>query len=186
MNKILVIMGSPRKQGNTHLLCNKFTELLNNSFPPENILVANIGLEKEFHPCYDCKMCINSKCKINDSLKKYISWFNESNYVVWFTPIYFFQLPSQSKCFLDRLYSAKWENKKLYTVIISGSPERYGGSDIIEEIFQRSSEWCGFSYRYSYNKITDDKILPLNQSDLKTFGIIINDIKECMQNENKV
>lgn len=183
MSKVLVIMGSPRTGGNTNILCQKFVKMLKKEIPEKDVYVANIGFESELHPCKCCGACIE-ECPIDDSIKEILLHFDESDFVVWFTPIYFFQMTGQSKVLIDRLgASDKWEGKHFYFAFISGSSGRFGGEDILFDIVERIAEWHNSYLGVCYHKMTNDEILPVNDKDLKFFTSVITDIKECMNNE---
>lgn len=182
MNKILLIMGSPRVQGNTFALYSYFKGILDSRGIKYDFL--EVGLEKNLHPCTHCKACYKiGHCFQKDSFSEVLSRFKSYEYVVWFTPIYFFQLPSQSKAFLDRLYSEQdwWDNKKFFVVAVSGSQGYFGGADVLEETFIRSSEYCGFEYLGMYNKVTNDEILGVNSEDSFALNSIVDAIKEGLQ-----
>lgn len=180
MSKVLVIMGSPRVEGNTSILSKEFIRRLNEEIPEKDIYVANIGLERNLKPCRHCGACV-VKCPIEDNIKDILLEFEDSDFVVWFTPIYYFQMSGQSKVLIDRLgASNKWKEKHFYFAFISGSCGRMGGEDILFDVVKRTSEWYGFYLGPCYHKTTNDKILPIDDKDINFFDSVIRDIKEKM------
>ena len=183
MKKILLVMGSPRVQGNTYALYSHFRDILHK----DGIVFdsVEVGLEKTIQPCSHCGACHKvGKCVKKDSFEPVISNFKDYSHIVWFTPIYFFQLTSQSKAFLDRLYGTKsedWSHKKLFVFAISGSEGYFGGADIVSETFIRSAEYIGFEYIGMYNKVTHDEILKVDSKDKETMISLVNSIKRDLQ-----
>lgn len=184
MSKVLAIMGSPRIKGNTNILCKRFVEMLKKNTSCE-VYVANIGLKNNIHPCRSCGMC-DVGCPINDDIKEIVKQFDKSDFIVWFTPVYFFQMSGHSKILLDRLgASYKWENKKFYFVFVSGSYGKEGGVDLLSEAMQRTAVWHNFQLVTYYNKVTEDNILPVTKEDTDFFVKVIEDIKQRCNNEVK-
>lgn len=99
---ILIISASPRKNGNSDLLCNSFMdgakEAGNN--------VEKIFLKDEnINYCTGCGYCVSNrkKCSQKDDMVKLFDKMLNADTIVMATPIYFYTMNGQLKTFIDRL-----------------------------------------------------------------------------------
>lgn len=98
--KILAIEGSPRKGGNSDLLCDAFlkgaAEMGNFT---EKIYVQDLKLQ----PCLACYGCRDTqKCVQKDNMHNVIEKMIEADVILLATPVYFYSLSGQMKVFIDR------------------------------------------------------------------------------------
>jgi multimeric flavodoxin WrbA len=101
--KIVGILGSPRKKGNTELLLDVALEEARKN----GVQVSKISLrDKVIAPCTGCQKCWKTgKCAIKDDMEEIYKTILESNGIVWATPIYFWSMSSQTKIVMDRTYA---------------------------------------------------------------------------------
>lgn len=115
--KVLIISSSPRKNGNSDLLCNQFQEgaLVSNN------LVNRINLrEKQIKFCLGCQACYKTKkCIQKDDMEEIINSMIESDVIVLSTPVYFYSMTGQLKTMIDRLVPRYVEisNKEFYFIM---------------------------------------------------------------------
>ena len=174
--KVLVYVGSPRKNGNTY----KMSEVLKSILVSKHIDSDFVYAPQVLHPCLHCGKCVNSVCVIRDRWSPYIDNYKEYDGVIFMTPIYFFQFTAQTKAFIDRLGaspSSYWDNKILALITSSGSAGVIGGNDILEESIIRTCNFFDCNYAGCYNKVTNDEILETTEEDYQ--GIL--DIVETME-----
>jgi len=102
-HKILVVTGSPRKNGNTDLLADAF---IRGAEAAGNKVYRFDAGRAQVHGCLDCKSCIanEGKCAQDDDMQQAYVHLRECDILVLATPVYFFSLSSQIKAFIDRLY----------------------------------------------------------------------------------
>jgi len=117
--KITCIYGSPRKDGNTDILLNKFIEGLKISLDFDskktnrvnslNNSIISYRLEKIYvrelniYPCRECGKCEKTGiCVIDDDMKKVYPLLETSNYLIISAPIFFCNVPSNLKILIDR------------------------------------------------------------------------------------
>ena len=106
-NKIVVIHGSPRKNGNTHAVATFAIEAARG----QNAEVVEIDatLLKFNKPgCIDCQKCQHSEefvCTIADQLGQAVATLPKYDVIVMATPIYWFGFSAQIKMFIDRMNS---------------------------------------------------------------------------------
>lgn len=101
--KIIGIVGSRRKKGNTFNMVNQVLE----SSKDKGAEVQLINLsDYKIKPCIGCEGCKDSfKCVINDDFDKIISLIQEADGVVMGSPTYWYNVSGDMKIFIDRCYS---------------------------------------------------------------------------------
>jgi multimeric flavodoxin WrbA len=100
--KILGIVCSPRKSGNTEILVE---EALANA----KALGAKIELEfiadKNIAPCDGCESCsVTGRCNVEDDMQELYSKLMEADGIILGTPVYFWGMTAQAKALLDRTF----------------------------------------------------------------------------------
>ena len=118
MKKVLIVSGSPRKEGNSDILCNQFMKgALDAGNEVEKIRVA----EKKIAPCTGCYFCKNNggRCAFNDDMGDILQKIIDCNVLVLATPVYFYSVCAQLKAVIDRTV-ARWTelaNKELFYIM---------------------------------------------------------------------
>ena len=102
--KVTIFNGSPRgKKGNTHFMVKEFSK----GAEQAGAEVENIFLvKKKIRPCRGCLSCwikTPGICVINDDMAELIYKFDESDIVVFATPVYVDNVTGIMKNFMDRL-----------------------------------------------------------------------------------
>jgi len=101
--KILGIMGSSRKGGNTDTLLDvALTEAKKNG-----AVVSKISLgRKNIAPCNGCDKCTSTgKCVTKDDMQDIYTQMLASDGIIWATPVYFWSMTGQTKTVMDRTYA---------------------------------------------------------------------------------
>lgn len=151
-------------------------ELEYRGYQPDLIISSDIK-----SGCTGCGKCSDSfKCVFEDKVS------NLSGKFICFivTPVYFFGLPSQTKAFLDRLYSKDMSKITFAPIYITGSQFYNGGVDLLIEQFDRIDRYCGSTTLFPYNKVTYDTVLPLSTQDILGIQDLIDRVEEVVSNEN--
>ncbi len=143
--RIAAVFGSPRRSGNSETLAETFLQE-----------AERLGAEVErFHlsgmsyqgciACYACKKKLE-QCALDDDLTPVLKSVYEADALLVATPVYFFDMPSQLKAFVDRWYSF-FKPRFHETHDISRLPE---GKDVIFVVSQRAPEnvFIDFIQRY--------------------------------------
>jgi len=101
--KIIGIMGSPRKRGNTEILLDIGLE----EAQKNGVLVSKISLrDKTIAPCNGCLECFETgKCIIKDDMQEIYKEMVESDGIIWASPVYFWSMTSLTKTVMDRTYA---------------------------------------------------------------------------------
>ena len=124
MKKILILSGSPRKGGNSDVLCDEFMKgALSTGASVEKIRVV----EKKIAPCTGCYFCKNSggRCALNDDMGDVLQKILDADVLVLSSPVYFYSICAQLKAVLDRCV-ARWTeiaNKQLYYIMTAAEDD---------------------------------------------------------------
>lgn len=103
--KILVFMGSPRKNGNTALLAKETIA----GAKAAGARVESFYLQgMTIKPCTGCDACRRKKqkgCVLKDDMALLYAKLREADAMVIATPVYWFTVSAQTKLFMDRWYA---------------------------------------------------------------------------------
>ena len=106
--KILSIVGSPRIQGNTHILARKFAEgAIRDGAEVEEIFLGRLKVA----PCIDCDKCNGDGiCRIKDDFGMIVEKMRASEGYLFSTPVYCCSVTAQMKALFDRCNSLAYPN----------------------------------------------------------------------------
>lgn len=115
--KVLVLSGSPRKGGNSDLLCDQFMLGAGEAgHQAEKIFLR----DKEINYCIACDTCKNSggTCDQEDDMAEVLDKMIAADVIVMATPVYFYTMDAQMKTLIDRTYSRYMEirDKEFYFI----------------------------------------------------------------------
>lgn len=99
--KVLVISASPRRNGNSDILCNQFILGANESGHfTEKVFLK----EKKINYCTGCDSCFNGEkmCPQKDDMADILEKMISADVIVMATPVYFYAMNGQLKTFIDR------------------------------------------------------------------------------------
>ena len=98
--KMVGILGSPRKNGNTEIILDAALEEARSN----GVLVSKISLRgKVIAPCNGCLKCSEKgKCVIKDDMQEIYKKIVESDGILWASPVYFWSMSGQTKIVMDR------------------------------------------------------------------------------------
>ena len=142
--KVLALLGSPRKKGNTAILLSAFLQGLaeEGDHRIQEVFLQELNLQ----PCRNCDACrrmVNRYCVIEDDMQQLFPVFIEAQMVVFATPIYWWSISAQLKLFIDRLYGLNVEKnpgfftgKKVVLVFTHADPEPCSGAEISLSMFR--------------------------------------------------
>lgn len=120
-HKILGIVGSPRRGGNTEILID---EVLRGAEEAGAVTEKVILNELDISPCQACNTCQKTnKCAQEDDMLILLDKMEHSHVWVLGTPVYWWGPTAQFKTFLDRWYGARnvtFEGRQVILVIPLG------------------------------------------------------------------
>ncbi len=105
MGKIVVLVGSVRKGGNTQLLAEAFAEGARQHHAVELVYIA----QQKIAPCTGCDTCRRKEglcCVQQDDMQALYPKILQADGIVIASPVYVFGLTAQLKALIDRLHGA--------------------------------------------------------------------------------
>lgn len=117
--KILIISSSPRKSGNSDVLCDEFLKGAKDAgHECEKIFLR----DKKINYCTGCGFCTtnnNTACSQKDDMTEILDKMLTADTIVFATPIYFYAMAGQMKTFIDRICAryTKLSNKEFYYIM---------------------------------------------------------------------
>ena len=160
--KFTVLMGSPRKQGNTNaILCPFIDELNTQGHETELFWLYDMNIAG----CVACRACQEDwsifGCKFNDDMQKVFDSIYACDHIVLACPIYSWYCTAPMKAALDRLVygmnkyygrekgPSLWAGKKVSLIVTCGyRPEK--GADLFETGMQRYCKHSQLIYAGMY------------------------------------
>jgi len=105
MKKITILLGSPRKNGNSAVLAEQLAEGARDA--GGDVRFFNLH-EMGIGPCKGCGSCQDppgSGCVLDDGMREIYQRIIGSDAVVFASPVYWFSVSAQTKTAIDRLYA---------------------------------------------------------------------------------
>jgi multimeric flavodoxin WrbA len=155
--KIMVVSGSPKKDGNTALLVEWFAEGARSAGANVGIVRA-ADLKNRAVGCTSCRACQKSaeyRCVIRDEVSDCVACLPSADVIVMVSPLYFYSVSSQLKMVIDRMFSLyKWDNAantmqtplKGKTLVFLGSGYEDAGFDAFEKPLELTAAYTGMAY----------------------------------------
>ena len=124
MKNVLIISASPRKNGNSDILCDRFAEGVKaGGNAAEKIFLA----EKNIGYCCGCGVCNTThRCVQKDDMEEILDKMIHADVIVLATPVYFYSVDGQMKTFIDRTVPRYTEirNKDFYFIMTAADTEK--------------------------------------------------------------
>lgn len=122
--KVLILSGSPRKNGNSDLLCDEFMRgALDAGHEVEKIRVQ----EKSIACCTACYACRDTGiCAMKDDMAEIMQKMIDCDVMVLASPVYFYSIDAQLKAVIDRSV-CRWtevKNKEMYYIMTAADGDR--------------------------------------------------------------
>ena len=116
--KVLILSGSPRRGGNSDILCDEFARGAREAGNEvEKLRVA----DKKIHPCSGCYYCTShgGACAHKDDMAEVLQKMIDADVLVLASPVYFYSIDAQLKAVIDRTV-ARWlevRDKEFYYIV---------------------------------------------------------------------
>lgn len=128
--KILILNGSPTRDGNTVALVNAFKEGAESK--GHEVTVVNVA-HKKVNGCMSCNYCHNQGngiCVQKDDMQEIYPLLQEADMITFASPIYYFTMSAQLEAVIQRFYAINHPAKAKYTALLlsSYSPNVYNGA----------------------------------------------------------
>ena len=147
MKKVLGVVGSPRKKGNTHILVSKILEgAQSEEISTDLLFLGDLTIEE----CDGCHYCWkNEKCIREDDMSDLYGRIIESDVIVFGTPVYWYGPTALMKGFIDRfVYFNGGRNRKkirdkLAVIAVPFEEENLETVAPVVSFFERSFSFLG-------------------------------------------
>lgn len=131
--KVLILSGSPRKGGNSDLLCDAF---MRGAVEAGNAVEKVRVSEKKIGYCSACYYCVQSGgvCAKKDDMAELLQKMIEADVIVLASPVYFYSIDAQLKTVIDRTV-ARWtevRDKEFYYIITCADEEKASQARTLE------------------------------------------------------
>lgn len=141
MKNVLIISASPRKHGNSDILCDRFMQGAQESgHKTEKIFLA----EKNISYCRGCGVCNTAhKCVQKDDMAEILDKMINADIIVLATPVYFYTMDGQMKTLIDRTVPRYTEisNKDFYYIMTAADSDKASLERTVES-FRGFTEDC--------------------------------------------
>ncbi|MBQ4599726.1 MAG: flavodoxin family protein [Clostridia bacterium] len=129
--KVLILSGSPRKNGNSDILCDAFARgAMEAGHDVEKIRVA----EKNIGYCRACYACRGTgECAIQDDMAEVMQKMIDCDVMVLASPVYFYSIDAQLKAVIDRSV-ARWtevKDKEFYYIVTAADGAKEAAETIL-------------------------------------------------------
>ena len=145
--KVLGLIGSPRKEGNTDLLVDKILEGASAvGYSTEKSYLYDMDLS----PCVDCRGCKkgNLQCVVNDDMQTLYPKLIDADVIIFGTPLYWYGPTGTMKIMMDRLrpfvLSKKLKGKK--AIVVVPSQEGPSACSSVVGMFELTFKYLGIDF----------------------------------------
>lgn len=157
--KTVCVLGSPRPKGNSTAIATYFCDWLESLGAEVRTFTLNKLTYQGCQACMACKTKLD-RCVLADDLTRVLDAVREADLLVLATPVYFGDITSQLKGFIDRMYSFFTPDyrtstvksrlapgKKLVLIQVQGRPDESKFADIFPR-YGEFWDWYGIKERY--------------------------------------
>jgi multimeric flavodoxin WrbA len=152
--RILTILGSPRKHGNTDAVLRRFE---NQAGDAGHVVTRVNVVDHEVGGCLGCDNCQaileDFGCAQNDEAEELLGQIAAADLTLFAAPVYCWSLPAQLKALFDRHYcTVKYEDGEVVVQLLKGKPTALlltcgGGADdnadLTLPMFKRLMDYSG-------------------------------------------
>lgn len=182
MKKVIVINGSQSKRGCSRSLVDKVVEYIQSKYNAPvkqfketvdaswnyedagdvDYSILYFDLKKlTYKGCIDCGYCEKHKgCMLRDDIKYMYRYFDEADYVIFCSPVYFDGTPAHVKGFIDRTQAIYHSKYTLMDSLIDRSKKRFAMNILVGGEIHRDSQFVGIRnvLEYYYRAINTTPI----------------------------
>lgn len=137
MRKVLILMGSPRRHGNTAKLAEAFIRGAKDSGAAVTEIVLR---EKTIGDCLGCCACRDNggRCVQRDDMREVYAALEENDVIVLASPVYFYTWTSLIKRVIDRTFAVEpyLRDKAFYLLATKAASEESGMETILDNFRQ--------------------------------------------------
>ncbi|MBQ7307121.1 MAG: flavodoxin family protein [Clostridia bacterium] len=140
MKNIVILSSSPRKNGNSDLLCQEFQKgALSKGHNVEYVRINDMNLGF----CQGCYACNSTgKCFQQDGMNELCEKLVNADVIVFATPVYFYTMSAQLKTLIDRLVPVYTEIHSDIYMIITAWDEDINNLELTAESIRGCTRDC--------------------------------------------
>lgn len=121
--KVLILSGSPRRGGNSDLLCDAFMRgAQEKGHSVEKIFISaqKIGYCKACYACRESGVCVQK-----DGMQQVLDGMRQADVIVLSSPVYFYAIDAQMKAVIDRTVAqwTKLPDKEFYYILTAAEDD---------------------------------------------------------------
>jgi len=145
--KILALIGSPRKGGNTDVLVD---QILKGSESKGHLTEKLYLYDYEIASCIDCRKCKkeSNTCALKDDMLRIYGKLQDADIIIFGTPVYWYGPSAKMKLLIDRLRpfidSRELKGKKGF--VVAPSEEGKDCCGPLMEMFRMSFSYLGMEF----------------------------------------
>ncbi len=151
MYKLLSVLGSPKKKGNTAAFLSSIEDELSTRAEIERINISDYRI----NGCFGCDVCQKDisapGCKQKDDFLQVAQYLLEADLIIYASPVYVWNFTAQLKALIDRHYCfVKYRNientrhlmaEKLTVLVTTCGGNINNNADLITEIYKREMDY---------------------------------------------
>jgi len=145
--KILALIGSPRRKGNTDLLVE---QILKGSRTKGHTTEKLYLYDYTISLCVDCRKCKKGDyvCCVNDEMQEIYPRMEAADLIIFGTPLYWYGPTAKMKLLVDRMrpFVANGKLKGKKAVVVAPSAEGAKACGSLLEMFRLSFEYLGMEF----------------------------------------
>ena len=131
--QVLAISASPRKGGNSDVLCDMFLK----GASEHGHTVQKLRLaEKKISPCLACYGCTETHtCVRKDDMTEVLGALKAADVIVLASPVYFYSVCAQMKTMIDRCLAdyQSIRNKSFYLIVTAADPQHSAADETLAD-----------------------------------------------------
>lgn len=148
---ILMVIGSPRKLGNSRMMAAEFTA----GAEERGHIVSQFDvIENEIKGCTACENCWSKgkPCIFNDGFNKFADMLEDTDVLVFATPVYWGTFPAQLKALVDKMYAfvGPWFEKELkkkeMVLLTCGDGDDESAFAITKTLYKELGDYMGWNF----------------------------------------
>ena len=157
MKNILILNGSPRRNGKTNKLVNSFIK----GAEVNNEIIQFHIYDMDIKGCKGCESCRrNGHCIQKDDMDQIYEAFRNADVVVFASPVYFWTITGPLKTVTDRLYAiltskGYGEFRKESLLIMTAGGADYSQAQRWYETFENNLNWTNLGEILGADKIKE-------------------------------
>jgi multimeric flavodoxin WrbA len=151
--KVLVLLGSPRKKGNSAILAEQIIMGAESAGAEVETVFLH---DKDISPCQSCYACQkrdSEGCAIDDDMQSIFQKLIQTDTWVIASPVYWFTMSAQTKLFMDRCFALPAYQKNAFAGKRIGIAMSYGDTDPFTSGCINALRTFQDAFRYAGSKI---------------------------------